>query len=417
MATREPILKPRSSRGDEAQTVRESETPHVGCYSFEKTSRKKVFPVRDYDLAATLESGQAFRWRRVETPAGRVIPRPPSPVGRVTPCAPSSFQTTAGRGLPALPEVCWDGVIASRWVRLRQTRSGIAAEVAAPVADWRWLENYLQTELDFAAVLKTFPDDAPMRSAVAACRGLRLLRQEPWECLASFILSSTKQIVQIRQIVELLCERFGEPVAGFNAEAQRTQRRAEPERVSNSLRLSAFSASLRSFPCAARIAGLTEKDLRDCKMGFRAPYLLGTARAVASGKIDLESLRGLSLVGSSAFTRPGVGRAVNRLKAELQTGDVRGLRLDAARAQLLELPGVGRKIADCVLLFGYGFDGAFPVDVWVMRALQQLYFPKRRASAQRIEKFAATHFGPHAGYAQQYLFHYMRTKKPQTLAR
>ncbi len=389
--------------------------------------------MRDYDLAATLESGQAFRWRRVETPAGRVIPRPPSPVGRVTPCAPSSFQTTAGRGLPALPEVCWDGVIGGRWVRLRQTRSGIAAEVAAPVADWRWLENYLQTELDFAAVLKTFPDDAPMRSAVAACRGLRLLRQEPWECLASFILSSTKQIVQIRQIVELLCERYGEPVEGLNAisearGAKGTVAQAFQPAGSGDFPVASFlehgtgmsreladrnvraTSSCCSFPTAARIAALTEADLRDCKMGFRAPYLLGTARAVASGKIDLESLRGLSLVGSSAFTRPGVGRAPNRLKAELQTGDVRGLRLDAARAQLLELPGVGRKIADCVLLFGYGFDAAFPVDVWVMRALQQLYFPKRRASAQRIEKFAATHFGPHAGYAQQYLFHYMRTK-------
>ena len=82
----------------------------------------------------------------------------------------------------------------------------------------------------------------------------------------------------------------------------------------------------------------------------------------------------------------------------------------AARAELMTLRGVGGKIADCVLLFGYGFDTAFPVDVWIERALQELYFPKRRASDKRLRKFAATHFGPHAGYAQQYLFHYMRTK-------
>ena len=172
-----------------------------------------------------------------------------------------------------------------------------------------------------------------------------------------------------------------------------------------------------SFPSAARIASLTEADLRDCKMGFRAPYLLGTARAVASGEINLEALRALPPVRSSAFTRSGVMLAPNRLKAELQTGAACALPVDAARTELLRLPGVGRKIADCVLLFGLGFDGAFPIDVWVRRALQQLYFPKRRASAQRIEKFAATHFGPHAGYAQQYLFHYMRTKMPLTLAR
>jgi len=76
----------------------------------------------------------------------------------------------------------------------------------------------------------------------------------------------------------------------------------------------------------------------------------------------------------------------------------------------MTLRGVGGKIADCVLLFAYGFDTAFPVDVWVERALQQLYFPRRRANAKRLHHFAATHFGPHAGYAQQYLFHYMRTK-------
>jgi N-glycosylase/DNA lyase len=131
-------------------------------------------PVRDYDLAATLDSGQVFRWQRVEN--------------------------------------SWHGVIGKNFVRLTQMPGGIRAETAAPVADWNFLREFLQTEIDFPAVLKTFPDDEPMRRAVAACRGLRLLRQEPWECLASFILSSTKQIVQIRQIVSLLCERFGEPL-------------------------------------------------------------------------------------------------------------------------------------------------------------------------------------------------------------
>jgi N-glycosylase/DNA lyase len=76
----------------------------------------------------------------------------------------------------------------------------------------------------------------------------------------------------------------------------------------------------------------------------------------------------------------------------------------------MSLPGVGRKIADCVLLFAYGFQSAFPVDVWVVKALQKLYFPKRRASAKRLRHFSETHFGPNAGYAQQYLFHYVRTK-------
>ena len=84
--------------------------------------------------------------------------------------------------------------------------------------------------------------------------------------------------------------------------------------------------------------------------------------------------------------------------------------LEEARAQLLQLPGVGSKIADCVLLFGYGFQQAFPVDVWIMRALRQLYFPKRRVKLARLRRFSQTHFGPHSGYAQQYLFHYMQNE-------
>ena len=114
-------------------------------------------------------------------------------------------------------------------------------------------------------------------------------------------------------------------------------------------------------------------------MGFRAPYLLAAARRVAEGEPDLRRL----------------GR----------------LPLAAARQELMELPGVGRKIADCVLLFAYGFPDAFPVDVWVRKALQRLYFAKRRVQTKRLLQFSETYFGPHAGYAQQYLFHYIRTRQ------
>ena len=278
-----------------------------------------IFRVRDYDLAATLNSGQVFRWQQIEN--------------------------------------SWTGVVGKNFARLTQTDGGILAETSASIDDLDWLREFLQIGTDLDAVLKTFPDDEPMNNAVAACRGLRLLRQDPWECLASFILSSTKQIVQIRQIVALLCERFGERLA------------PQPP---------IFNESFCSFPTPQRIAALTEAELRACKMGFRAPNLLAAARQIAEGKFDLEKIRRLDYV--------------------------------EARTELMKLRGVGGKIADCVLLFAYGFDSAFPVDVWIERALQRLYFPRRRASEPRLRRFAATHFGPHAGYAQQYLFHYMRTK-------
>lgn len=274
-------------------------------------------PARDYDLAATLASGQAFRW----------VPR----------------------------DGAWEGVIGQRWIRLRAQPGGIAAETATPTEDWSWLRHYLQSDIDLAAITRTFPDDEPMRASLSACRGLRLLRQEPWECLASFILSSTKQIVQIQQIVGLLCARFGEPLA------------APPE-----------CGPIHSFPSAERLARASEAELRACKMGFRAPNLLATARRVASGGLSLQSLNTLSVTD--------------------------------ARAALVELPGVGEKIANCVLLFAYGFQQGFPVDVWVQKAIRQLYFPKRRPAPQRVKRFVETYFGPNAGYAQQYLFHYMRTR-------
>lgn len=283
----------------------------------------KSFPAPDYNLTATLTSGQAFRWREQAEH--------------------------------------WEGVIGSRWVRLRTKSDQIFASAVEPVSDWAWLTHYLQLELNLAEILATFPEDAPMRAAVNTCHGLRLLRQDPWECLASFILSSTKQIIQIRQIVSLLCERFGNPV---NVPEGRHP--------------------LNSFPSAARLAEVGEAALRECKMGFRARYLEATARRVAASEIDLA----------------GLGK----------------LPVEAAREQLLQLPGVGRKIADCVLLFAYGFQPAFPVDVWVMKALRRLYFPRRHVNLPRLHRFAATHFGPNAGYAQQYLFHYMRTTRSSEAA-
>lgn len=291
--------------------------PHIEnlpCFS------KKTFLLQDYHLKATLTSGQAFRWRWVEG--------------------------------------SWRGVIGKQWVQLTETPEGMEATTYPPVSDWQWLIHYLQLEIPLSEILNTFPKDPPMQASIEACRGLRLLRQDPWECLASFILSSTKQIVQIQQICETLCARYGEVI------------------LPNGWK----QGPAYSFPSAERLAMCSEVELRDCKMGFRAPSLRASALAVAEGRLSLEDL----------MHQP----------------------LEAARSTLCQLRGVGPKIADCVLLFAYGFPGAFPVDVWVHRAIQQLYFPKRRQKKARIEAFVRSHFGPNAGYAQQYLFHYMRTLNP-----
>jgi N-glycosylase/DNA lyase len=277
-------------------------------------SKTKTFPVENYDLDATLLSGQAFRWRAVGQ--------------------------------------AWEGVIDARWVRLRLAKRGIIAEAALPPRDWAWLEKYLNIRFDLGQAIDTFPDDGPMRSAVASLPGLRLLRQDYWECLASFILSATKQIVQIQQMVALLSERYGNPIdSGGDT----------PE----------FA-----FPTIERIAACSEAEMRDCKLGFRAPNLLGAAQDILVKRIAWRQL-------------PQMDSAT-------------------ARIELMKLRGVGQKIADCVLLFAGGHQEVFPIDVWIERALQRLYFPKRKTTAKRLRHFADTHFGPYAGLAQQYLFHHAR---------
>jgi N-glycosylase/DNA lyase len=179
------------------------------------------------------------------------------------------------------------------------------------------------------------------------------MRQPRWECLATFITSSMKQVAHIRQISQTLRTRFGKRQRIIDYEAN-------------------------SFPTPSRIAKLTEQDLRACALGYRAKNLLATARLVASGEANLEQWRELSD--------------------------------EALRAVLCELPGVGAKVANCVMLFAYERLRAFPIDVWIARVLQQQYFPrKRKMTEKQMRDFATDHFGAHGGYAQQYLFHHART--------
>jgi N-glycosylase/DNA lyase len=283
-----------------------------------RSSIEIVFPVSDYDLRATLGSGQVFRW----------IP--------------------SGDG--------WIGIVGRRWVYLRSEPGGLRARVACPVADWQWLADYLQTGVDLDPILASFPKDPVVQQSIEACRGLRLLRQPPWECLASFMLSSSKQICQIQQVIALLSQRWGEPIPVPPGQAP------------------AFA-----FPTPGQIAQCRENDLRACKMGFRAPYLLRAARQVADGNIQLEAI---GLLG-----------------------------LEQARAELMNLAGVGEKIANCVLLFAYGYPAAFPIDVWIGRVLREEFWHGRRGTPGQLRRFVAAHFGPYAGYAQQYLFHASRMKK------
>jgi N-glycosylase/DNA lyase len=191
-----------------------------------------------------------------------------------------------------------------------------------------------------------------MNAARDFCRGLRIIRQPKWECLATFICSSLKQVAHIRHISLALRKQFG-----------------KQRRIGNHI--------VYTFASVQRLAQASEKELLECKLGYRAKNLRATARLVSSGNADLEAWSALS-------------------DAEL-------------RKQLCELPGVGPKIANCVMLFAYERVRAFPIDVWIERVLRQNYFSRRnKMTATRLREFSETYFGEHGGYAQQYLFHHAR---------
>ena len=191
-----------------------------------------------------------------------------------------------------------------------------------------------------------------MQAACDFCRGMRIIRQPAWECIATFITSSMKQVAHIAQISHTLRRRYGRKVTWNGRE-------------------------LFAYPTPEALAALQEEDLRACALGYRAKNLLGSARMIAAGEVNLETIA--------------------RMDDE------------AARAELCRLPGVGEKVANCALLFGFERVRAFPIDVWIERVLREIYFPrKRRVTASRLRDFSAKYFGEYGGYAQQYLFHHAR---------
>jgi N-glycosylase/DNA lyase len=229
------------------------------------------------------------------------------------------------------------------------------------------MARFLALEEDLPRIYRRIGTDKAMRAAIAALPGLRILRQEPWECLAGFICSAWNNIPKIQGSTGWLCRRWGEALT---------------------LGVEGREVLLHTFPTPERLASASEAELREAALGFRAPNLLKAARMVAEGGLEFEALR-------------------------------RAPYEEALRA-LRGVPGVGRKVADCILLFSLDKPEAFPVDVWVWRVMRELYGRQLRAQLpeeppsggagpserayRAIQAFAWRRWGRRAGYAQQYLF-------------
>jgi N-glycosylase/DNA lyase len=266
-------------------------------------------------LAEVLDGGQAFRWVRTQD------------------------------GL-------WQGVWSDCVVRLKPVEDGGLAWSAPQnlvEAVAQKLPPYLAATVNFARLADSLPwrSDPHLARCLAAFRGLRLLRQPLGETLLCFLCSATKQIVQIKQMVELLARRHGREIV----------------------------SGIHRLPTWVELATVSEEDLRVSLLGFRARYVKQTAQFLAERADWLDQIEQLPYL--------------------------------EAKRRLRELPGVGEKVADCVLLFGAGQFEAFPVDVWIIKAMEARY-GLEGWTPQQIANFGRVHFGPHAGLAQQYLFAFER---------
>jgi N-glycosylase/DNA lyase len=271
---------------------------------FQNGPEVEITGLANFDLQQTFDCGQCFRWN----PAG---------------------------------DDAYIGVARGRAARIR--RDGESVFITGTTEDFVsvW-QDYFDLGRDYASIRQHVSVDDYMTAAAAFGAGIRILQQDPWEALCSFILSQCNNIPRIKKITEQLCRMYGEPISFENSVYY-------------------------SFPAPERIALLSPEDLAPCRCGYRAESVLGAARAVSDGSLDLEQL-------------------------------AQGTPEDAL-ASLKKLRGIGDKVASCVILFGLHMLDAFPIDTWIRKAID----------AQYGKGFDPYVFSPYAGIAQQYMFYYARS--------
>ena len=256
----------------------------------------------ELDIVKTFECGQCFRWNADE------------------------------KGV-------YTGIAGGYAARVWQQDGEVFIRSAAPESFWR---EYFDLERDYESISRAFKGGEYLDECIAYGMGIRILRQEPWEALCSFIISQCNNISRIKGIVERLRSLYGEETV---LEGQK----------------------FHSFPSAEKLAFLDVEDLAPLRCGYRAPYIINAARAVTLGELDLKAL----ISADSA----------------------------SAKKALMSLNGIGEKVANCVVLFGLYHMEAFPIDVWIRRALKENFPPD----------FDPDTLGDYAGLAQQYIFYYARS--------
>ena len=314
---------------------------------------KISLPKSGFNLEATLDSGQVFGFRKMGprvTPEGEASAArsPNASYGRAR-------RSTEGGRIRGL--ICYEGMVNGFFSTLWQEKGVLCVERIPDSNFTRAIRMYFDFDRDLSPLYRVLKSDERLSPAYRAFRGLRLIHQESWEALASFILSSNNNVKRVQGIWQNLAAYFGGklvlakkgPAAGVTRFCHHT------------------------FPSAEQIAKSHEWILKGLGLGYRASFLLHTARFVAANPVCLEAIREAPY--------------------------------EEAKERVLAFPGIGEKVADCVLLYGFQKFEAFPVDVWILRVMRKLYFGGRKAAEKKIRAFAQKRWGGLAGYVQQYLFH------------
>ena len=211
--------------------------------------------------------------------------------------------------------------------------------------------DYFDLNRDYSEIKKILcKDDENMKVASEYGYGIRILNQDPWEMTISFIISAANNIPRISKTIENISKAYGKKV-DFGGNVYYL------------------------FPTPEELSRATVEDLRALNLGFRDKYVYEATRRVASGEVDLDNLLKMDTV--------------------------------SARKELMKIPGIGAKVADCILLFSMKRTESFPVDTWIKKVMSELYVDS--SNITQINKYAANRFGKYAGIAQQYLFYYKRS--------
>ena len=277
-----------------------------------------IYDVKDFDLEQTLECGQCFRFYKLGYNEYIIVAR-------------------------------------GKMLRIKQEEGTVIFfDTDKNEYDEIW-SDYFDLNRDYSAIKKyLLKNDEKLKEAIETKHGVRILNQEFFEIIISFIISQNKQIPHIKKIVEMISEKYGDKVGEYDGKVYY------------------------SFPTVEQLANASEEDFLELKTGFRAKYLVDAISKIKNNIICENEL------------------------ANMTTLD--------AEVKLQEIKGVGTKVANCVLLFGLGRREAFPIDVWIKRIMEKLYFGEE-TSKEIIQKFADESFGEYGGYAQQYLFYYARDNK------